>query len=97
MMMTTQISFSEIINIIPLCYVFFSATYTIVNEDEEADDAVKLFEYRLDHKELHNFALQIANGMRFLEEQEITHRYYHLVAIKLNSQMQIIIYAHFIL
>jgi len=45
-----------------------SATYTIV-EDEDA------FEYILDNKELHNFALQIANGMRFLEEQEITHRY----------------------
>lgn len=43
------------------------ATYTIV-EDEES------FEYILDNKELHNFALQIANGMRFLEEQEITHR-----------------------
>ncbi|XP_032311105.1 macrophage colony-stimulating factor 1 receptor 1 isoform X2 [Drosophila ananassae] len=42
-------------------------TYTIV-EDEEP------FEYILDNKELHNFALQIANGMRFLEEQEITHR-----------------------
>lgn len=44
-----------------------AATYTIV-EDEES------FEYILDNKELHNFALQIANGMRFLEEQEITHR-----------------------
>ncbi|XP_070133476.1 vascular endothelial growth factor receptor 3 isoform X1 [Drosophila bipectinata] len=42
-------------------------TYTIVEEDEP-------FEYILDNKELHNFALQIANGMRFLEEQEITHR-----------------------
>ncbi|XP_039479060.1 platelet-derived growth factor receptor beta [Drosophila santomea] len=46
---------------------FAETTYTIV-EDEEA------FEYILDNKELHNFALQIANGMRFLEEQEITHR-----------------------
>ncbi|XP_060666375.1 vascular endothelial growth factor receptor 2 [Drosophila nasuta] len=46
---------------------FSETTYTIV-EDEEP------FEYILDNKELHNFALQIANGMRFLEEQEITHR-----------------------
>ncbi|XP_050328761.1 mast/stem cell growth factor receptor Kit [Bactrocera neohumeralis] len=45
-------------------------TYTIV-EDEDYNET---FEYILDHKELHNFALQIANGMRFLEEQEITHR-----------------------
>ncbi|KAH8267462.1 hypothetical protein KR018_005349, partial [Drosophila ironensis] len=43
-------------------------TYTIVEEEEP-------FEYILDNKELHNFALQIANGMRFLEDQEITHRY----------------------
>ncbi|XP_016974212.1 fibroblast growth factor receptor 3 [Drosophila rhopaloa] len=42
-------------------------TYTIVEDDEN-------FDYILDNKELHNFALQIANGMRFLEEQEITHR-----------------------
>ncbi|EDW03492.1 GH11264 [Drosophila grimshawi] len=47
---------------------FAETTYTIVEEEEEP------FEYILDHKELHNFALQIANGMRFLEEQEITHR-----------------------
>ncbi|XP_001356773.4 vascular endothelial growth factor receptor 2 isoform X1 [Drosophila pseudoobscura] len=46
---------------------FAETTYTIV-EDEEP------FEYILDNRELHNFALQIANGMRFLEEQEITHR-----------------------
>ncbi|XP_012158328.1 fibroblast growth factor receptor 3 [Ceratitis capitata] len=45
-------------------------TYTII-EDEDYNEP---FEYILDHKELHNFALQIANGMRFLEEQEITHR-----------------------
>lgn len=45
-----------------------SATYTIVEEEDS-------FEYILDNKELHNFALQIANGMRFLEQQEITHRY----------------------
>lgn len=28
----------------------------------------------LDNKELQNFALQIANGMAFLEEKHITHR-----------------------
>lgn len=31
-------------------------------------------EYVLDHKELHNFAIQIARGMRHLEERQITHR-----------------------
>ncbi|KAH8377882.1 hypothetical protein KR093_007665, partial [Drosophila rubida] len=46
---------------------FSETTYTIVDDEEP-------FEYILDNKELHNFALQIANGMRFLEEQEITHR-----------------------
>ncbi|XP_017011452.2 fibroblast growth factor receptor 3 [Drosophila takahashii] len=46
---------------------FAETTYTIVEEEDA-------FEYILDNKELHNFALQIANGMRFLEEQEITHR-----------------------
>lgn len=30
--------------------------------------------YTLDHNELHNFALQIARGMRHLEEKKITHR-----------------------
>lgn len=31
-------------------------------------------EYVLDHKELHGFAIQIARGMRHLEERQITHR-----------------------
>ncbi|XP_036320282.1 vascular endothelial growth factor receptor 3-like [Rhagoletis pomonella] len=47
-------------------------TYTIVNDEDYNDTST--FEYILDHKELHNFALQIANGMQFLEEQQITHR-----------------------
>ncbi|XP_023165971.2 mast/stem cell growth factor receptor Kit [Drosophila hydei] len=46
---------------------FAETTYTIVEEEDA-------FEYILDNNELHNFALQIANGMRFLEQQEITHR-----------------------
>ncbi|KAH8334414.1 hypothetical protein KR059_009956 [Drosophila kikkawai] len=46
---------------------FAETTYSIVEEEVS-------FEHVLDNKELHNFALQIANGMRFLEEQEITHR-----------------------
>ncbi|TDG46732.1 hypothetical protein AWZ03_006912 [Drosophila navojoa] len=46
---------------------FAETTYTIVEEEDS-------FEYILDNRELHNFALQIANGMRFLEQQEITHR-----------------------
>lgn len=31
-------------------------------------------EYVLDHNELHNFATQIARGMRHLHEHQITHR-----------------------
>lgn len=34
-------------------------------------------EYVLDHKELHNFATQIARGMKHLHERQITHRYVH--------------------
>lgn len=32
-------------------------------------------EYVIDHKELHNFAIQIARGMKHLEDLQITHRY----------------------
>ncbi|XP_067635667.1 tyrosine-protein kinase receptor torso [Eurosta solidaginis] len=45
-------------------------TYTIIDNEVSNEP----FEYILDHKELYNFALQIVNGMRFLEEQKITHR-----------------------
>lgn len=31
-------------------------------------------EYIVDHVELHNFAIQIARGMKHLEEKHITHR-----------------------
>lgn len=31
-------------------------------------------EYIVDHVELHNFAIQIARGMKHLEEKQITHR-----------------------
>lgn len=55
-------------------YFLFIATYTIINDDDEYNIDSKPFEYRLDHKELYDFALQIANGMRYLEEQKITHR-----------------------
>lgn len=36
--------------------------------------ATNSLEYVLDHKELHNFAIQIARGMKHLEEKQITHR-----------------------
>ena len=35
--------------------------------------SIKL-EYVVDHKELHNFANQIARGMKHLQELQITHR-----------------------
>ncbi|XP_055683912.1 receptor-type tyrosine-protein kinase FLT3 isoform X2 [Lutzomyia longipalpis] len=49
--------------------------YTTVsnNADLSATSAGSL-EYVLDHKELHNFAIQIARGMNHLEERKITHR-----------------------
>ncbi|XP_065358153.1 receptor-type tyrosine-protein kinase FLT3 [Calliphora vicina] len=51
---------------------FAETTYTVINDENDLD--AMLFEYRLDNKELYDFALQIANGMQFLEEQKITHR-----------------------
>lgn len=50
--------------------------YTTLSEKHKSisDDEEFTFEFILDHIELHNFALQIANGMQFLEEQQITHR-----------------------
>ncbi|XP_055858482.1 vascular endothelial growth factor receptor 1 [Episyrphus balteatus] len=50
-------------------YTTLSEKYKSMNDEEEFT-----FEYILDHAELHNFALQIAKGMQFLEEQQITHR-----------------------
>lgn len=39
-----------------------------------ASSSYSTLEYVLDHKELHNFAIQIARGMRHLEARQITHR-----------------------
>lgn len=50
--------------------------YTTLSEKHKSisDEEEFTFEYILDHVELHSFALQIANGMQFLEDQQITHR-----------------------
>lgn len=51
--------------------------YTTLSSSKEHDDLVKSqasIEYVLDHKELHNFARQIACGMKHLEFKNITHR-----------------------
>lgn len=37
-------------------------------------NSVNSLEYVLDHNELQNFAVQIARGMKHLEECKITHR-----------------------
>lgn len=37
-------------------------------------NSARSLEYVLDHNELHNFATQIARGMRHLHEHQITHR-----------------------
>lgn len=39
-----------------------------------ANATASSLEYVLDHNELHNFATQIARGMRHLHEHQITHR-----------------------
>lgn len=39
-------------------------------------------EYVVDHKELHNFAMQIARGMKHLEDLQITHRLEFFYAMK---------------
>lgn len=55
--------------------------YTMLSEaSSRADEEILTyidsdpFEYILDHKELHDFALQIACGMEFLEKNAIIHR-----------------------
>ncbi|XP_037957107.1 vascular endothelial growth factor receptor 1 [Teleopsis dalmanni] len=45
--------------------------YTTVGDECEKN---VIFEYKCDHEELHNFALQIANGMRYLAQKSVTHR-----------------------
>uniref|UniRef100_A0A182JN47 Uncharacterized protein n=1 Tax=Anopheles atroparvus TaxID=41427 RepID=A0A182JN47_ANOAO len=54
-------------------------TYTMLSgalgeEDTTSALGSRSLEYVLDHKELHNFAKQIACGMQHLEELQITHR-----------------------
>uniref|UniRef100_A0A182YIL5 Uncharacterized protein n=1 Tax=Anopheles stephensi TaxID=30069 RepID=A0A182YIL5_ANOST len=60
-------------------WLYFAATYTILSGTMGEDDNSSALgscslEYVLDHKELHNFAKQIACGMERLEELQITHR-----------------------
>lgn len=47
---------------------------TLSHNPELGSTSSSSLEYVLDHKELHNFAIQIARGMRHLEERQITHR-----------------------
>lgn len=79
-------SFAESI-LIRITLTFFSflrtnlynliATYTnlTVNPELSAMTNTSQLEYIVDHVELHNFAIQIARGMKHLEEKQITHRY----------------------
>lgn len=49
--------------------------YTTLSQNPElASTNYSSLEYVLDHKELHTFAIQIARGMRHLEDRQITHR-----------------------
>lgn len=56
-------------------FLFILAMYTTLSHNPDlASSNVSTLEYVLDHKELHNFAIQIARGMKHLEERQITHR-----------------------
>nr|XP_029729484.1 fibroblast growth factor receptor 3-like [Aedes albopictus] len=48
--------------------------FTTLSGSNEPSKEHTSLEYLLDHKELHNFARQIACGMKHLEEKKITHR-----------------------
>lgn len=62
---------------------YFSAQYTILSKDAERSARVsEPLECVLDHKELHNFATQIARGMKHLHKQQITHRYEDNISIE---------------
>lgn len=63
--------------VVPLIAPFpEAAMYTTLSQSgvELASINYNNLEYRLDHKELHKFALQIARGMQHLENRQITHR-----------------------
>lgn len=49
-------------------------TNLTVPSNPELTPMIPALEYVVDHVELHNFALQIARGMKHLEEKHITHR-----------------------
>lgn len=49
-------------------------TNLTVPSNPELTPMMTSLEYVVDHTELHNFAMQIANGMKHLEEKQITHR-----------------------
>lgn len=56
-------------------FLFPAAMYTMLSHNPAlASSSYSTLEYVLDHKELHNFAIQIARGMRHLETRQITHR-----------------------
>lgn len=48
--------------------------YTTLSNNDDIASIVSSLEYVLDHRELHNFARQIAEGMKHLHDMKITHR-----------------------
>lgn len=49
--------------------------YTNLTSNPELTSMISTnIEYVVDHKELHNFAIQIARGMKHLQDLQITHR-----------------------
>lgn len=51
-----------------------TAMYTTLSNNDDVASENSSLEYVLDHKELHNFATQIAEGMKHLHDMNITHR-----------------------
>lgn len=60
-----------------IAFLFFTAMYTNLTVPSNCELTSMLntnLEHVVDHKELHNFAIQIARGMKHLQDLQITHR-----------------------
>lgn len=54
--------------------LLFSVIYTTFPRSNEISTNLPSVDYSFDSTELHSFAIQIARGMRHLENKQITHR-----------------------
>lgn len=74
-------SVTESKNVIEYLVIFISnefivatAMYTTLSNTDDIRSNSSSLEYVLDHRELHDFARQIADGMKHLHHLKITHR-----------------------